>query len=79
MSPEQFDPQDDDTGAPHDHVKPFEGLLQSGWEPRGPLYQELDIGLHPTEIDALGIRSSIEGVVIVWHAIDHARSWLMSD
>jgi hypothetical protein len=56
----------------------LEGLLLSGWEPRDPLYQELDIGLHSTEIDALETRSSLEGVVIVWHAIDHARSWWMS-
>ena len=35
--------------------------------------QEFEVGLDAPEIDSLGIRSSIEGVVIVWHAIDRAR------
>jgi hypothetical protein len=36
-------------------------------EPLDPLYEEFDVGLDAPDIDALGIRSSIEGVVIVWH------------
>jgi hypothetical protein len=32
-----------------------------------PLYAEFEIGLYGTEIDALGITSRHEWVVIVWH------------
>jgi hypothetical protein len=46
-------------------------------EPLHPPYEELQVGLDRTEIDLFRIGSSIEKVVVVWHAIDRARGWLM--
>src|SRR6516162_867702 len=51
--------------APDHRVKRFEGLFLA--EPLDPLYEELQVGLDRTEIDALGIVSWHEWVVIVWH------------
>jgi hypothetical protein len=74
VSPEKLDPGDDDRGTADHRVDGFEGLLLA--EPLYPLDQELDIGLHPTEIYSFGITPWHQGMVIVWHEIDPARSWL---
>jgi len=64
VPPKQFDPGDDDRGAPDHRVERLEGLLLA--EPREPLDQELKIGLYGTVIDVLGITSRRHyGVVIV--------------
>jgi hypothetical protein len=49
VPPEQLDPGDDDRGTADHRV---DGFLA---EPLYPLDQELDIGLHPTEIYSFGI------------------------
>jgi len=77
MPREEFDPRDDDPGAPNHNVDRFQGLLFPGREPSDPIDQEFEVGLDRTEIDVLGIPSRHQGVV-VWHAIDRARGWLMN-
>jgi len=74
VPPEKLDPGDDDRSAPDHCVERLQGLLLA--EPRDLFDQELKIGLDRTEIDVLGIPSWHRGMVIVWHGIDHARSWL---
>jgi hypothetical protein len=74
VPPKQLDPGDDDRGAPDHRVERLEGLLLA--EPRDPFDEELQVGLDRTGVDLFGIRSSIEGVVVVWYGIDFARSWL---
>ena len=74
VPPENLDPGDDDRGAPDHRVERLEGLLVA--EPRDPLDQELKIGFDRTEIDVLGITTWHRRVVVVWHEIDRARSWL---
>ena len=74
MPPKKFYPRDHDRGTADHRVDGFEGLLLA--EPLYPLDQELDIGLHPTEIYSFGITRWHQGVVIIWHKIDRARSWL---
>jgi hypothetical protein len=41
-----------------------------------PFDEELQVGLNGIEIDVLRVTSWHEWVVIVWHEIDGARSWL---
>jgi hypothetical protein len=65
VPPKQFEPRDDDRGAPDRRVERLEGLLLA--EPRDPLNQELQVGLDCAEIDVLWITSWHQGVVIVWH------------
>jgi hypothetical protein len=74
VPPKKLYPRDDDRGTADHRVDGFECLLLA--EPLYPLDQELDIGLHPTEIYSFGITPWHQGVVIIWHAIDCARSWL---
>jgi hypothetical protein len=74
VPPKKFYPRDHDRGTADHRVDGFEGLLLA--EPLYPLDQELDIGLHPTEIYSFGITPWHQGVVIIWHKIDRARSWL---
>ena len=74
VPPKQFDPRDDDSGTPDHHVERLEGLLPA--EPLDPLYEEFEIGLDRTVIDVLGITTWHRRVVVVWHEIDRARSWL---
>ena len=68
---------DDDRCAPDHRVERLEGLLSAGRKFRDPFDQEFQVALDRTEIGVLGIRSSIEGVVIVSHAIDRARLGFM--
>jgi hypothetical protein len=76
VPPEQLDPGDDDRGTPNHRVERLEGLLLA--VPLNPFDQEFEIGLDRTKIDILGIPSRHRGVVVVWHEIDRATSWLMS-
>jgi len=76
VPPEKLDPGDHDRSAPDHRIDRFERLLLA--EPRDPLDQELKIGFDRTEIDVRGITTWHRGVVVVWHEIDRATSWLMS-
>jgi hypothetical protein len=67
VPPKQLDPGDDQAGTPDHHIERLECLLLAGWESGDPFDQELDIALDAPEIDPLWIRSSIEGMVVVWH------------
>ena len=78
MTPEKLDPGDDNRGAPDHRVERFEGLLLTRREPGDPFDQKLQVALDRPEIDVLGITSWHLRVVIVWHEIDLARSWLTS-
>jgi len=74
MPPEKLDPGDDDRRTPDHRIERLQSLLPA--EPRDPLDQDLQIGLDRPEIDVLGITSRHQGMVIDWHEIDPARSWL---
>jgi hypothetical protein len=74
MPPEQLDPRDDQAGTPDHRIERSQGLLSA--EPLDPLYEEFEIGFDRTEIDVLSVMLWHGWVVIVWHAIDRARSWL---
>ena len=65
MPPKQFDPGDDDRGAPDHRVERFGSLLPA--EPLDRFDQELKIGLDRTVIDVFGITLRHGWVVIVWH------------
>jgi hypothetical protein len=75
MPPEKLDPCDDDRGTADHYKDGLQGLLLA--EPRNPLDQELDIGFDRTQIDVLRVTSWHQRVMIVWHEINRARSWLM--
>jgi hypothetical protein len=76
MSPEQFNPGDDDGGTPDHRLERPKGLLLA--KSFRPLDQELQVGLDRSEIDLFRIASwQIRRVVVVWHAIDRARMGLM--
>ena len=76
VPPEKLDPGDDDRGTPDHRIKRLEGLFLA--EPRDLFDLELKIGLDRPEIDVFRIPPWHRGMVIIWHVIDHARSWLTS-
>ena len=67
VPPKKLNPGNDGRGASDHCVERLERLLLASRELRDPLDQEFEVGLDAPEIDPLWIRSSIEGVVIVWH------------
>jgi hypothetical protein len=77
MPTKKLAPGDDKRGTPDHHIDGFEGLLLAGRELRYPLDQEFQVGLDGTEIDVFGLASGHqEGVMVIWRAMDRARTWL---